>query len=505
MSDIAEHRTEASLLSSIFASDNPAEVLGGVSDYLTAPRAQWFDRREHKIIAWALDAAAEGKATADGLGVMDWLSAQPADAARDMLLGRRIPHAGYQPAEPGDTADHELRGYLPDATVVTATTKTLRAWAERLRRLGDARQAQALVEGLAKAIMTAPLDLASAVGPAVGKLHQLALGGVVEQDMGSALRHILTSEQPVSRSQARWGYAPMDAAEDGVHFVRGEVTVLAAPSGGGKTSLALQAVAATASELGPESVAIASLEMPTATLASIIAGRQVGIPPRWIRDKDGRIDGPTLDALHTLADTWQQSRSMLCRDNTVGPDARSLDAILGWIRYRAMASTGKLQLAVIDHMHLIQRPAKASAIDWIEQCSGQIKACAAALNIPILVLAQMTKEGAKAIKDSKSGKVTGTPEPVLQDLRGAAALGNDAAQVIFVHDEQAGMDHQDDSRQVRILVRKNRYGRTCGFDAVFHAPMQAFVSPAAHTEPRNTKDEARRMADAESAATDWTA
>jgi len=504
MSQLEDHITEASLLSSILGADNPGELLGSISDYLPAPRATWFHLREHKILAWALDAAADGKTSADGMGILDWLGAQPADAVRDLLLGRRPPFNGYAAAEEGNTADRELRGYLPDASRSTSAAKTVRVWAERLRRLGDARQAQALVEGLSNAIATSPLDLASAVGPAVSKLHQLAIGGVVEQDMGSALRQILNATTPVSRSQARWGYAPMDSAENGLHFVRGEVTVLAAPSGGGKTSLALQAVAATASELGPESVAIASLEMPTTSLASIIAGRQVGIPPRWIRDQDGRIDGAMQGALELLADQWSASKSMLCRDNTVGPDARSLDAILGWIRYRSMASAGKLQLAVIDHMHLIQRPAKASAIDWIEQCSGQIKACAASLNIPILVLAQMTKEGARAIKDTKSGKVTGTPEPVLQDLRGAAALGNDAAQVVFVHDEQAGMDTQDDSRPVRILVRKNRYGRMYGFDAIFHAPMQAFVSPAAHAQPRNHKDDAMRMADAESAAADWT-
>jgi replicative DNA helicase len=243
--------------------------------------------------------------------------------------------------------------------------------------------------------------------------------------------------------------------------------------------------------------------MPTSTLASIIAGRLLGIPGRWIQDRDPRITNDAKEQLAILAKHWSETRSMLCRDNTVGPDARSLDAILGWIRYRAMASNGKLQLAIIDHLHLIQRPARAASTDWVEQCSGAIKACAASLNIPILVLAQMTKDGSRATKDSKTGQVTGTPEPVMQDLRGAAALGNDAAQVVFVHDPQAGTDRQTPSRPVRILVRKNRYGPCRGFDAIFNAPIQSF-SCVPEAERRKGIDDDTRMKNAAATAADWT-
>lgn len=499
MTEIHDAKTEAEVLSTILTHDRPDEALGSISDLLPAPRSQWFHRREHKILAWALDTAAEGGTGANGMALMDYLASQPGAAVRDHLLGKRLPFNGYPAAEPNDTAADELRGYLP-SEMGTASPSQLRSWAERLRRLGDARAALDAADNLRKAILTAPLDLAGAVSGSVSVLHRLATGGAREQDLGTALLQVLNADAPISQSAARWGYVPLDDQEGGMQFVRGEITVLAAPSGGGKTSLALQAVSATAAELGPESVAVASLEMPTSTLASIIAGRMVGIPPAWIRNKDPRIPFDVRDGLGILAEQWSASKSMLCRDNTVGPDARSLDAILGWLRYRAMASGGKLQLAVIDHMHLIQRPARASSVDWIEQCSGQIKACAAALNIPILVLAQMTKEGSRAIKDTKSGKVTGTPEPVLQDLRGAAALGNDAAQVVFVHDEQAGMDHQDASRPVRILVRKNRYGPCRGYDAIFHAPLQAFRQPVAVARERDAQDEEQRMARADEIA-----
>ena len=501
MNAISDQKTEAAVLASIMTADCANQALGAIGDNLPAPRGRWFTSRPHRVLAWALDAAAEGHCDADGMSVMDWLGRQPGAAVRDHLTGKRA-FAGYGQAQPGDTAADELRGELP-MDGGTGSMTQLRTWAERLRRLGDAREALQTAEAMVNAITTAPLDLASAVGDSVARLHRLAAGGAQEQDLGTAMRGMLSGEAGSQESDARWGFGPMDGSESGIRFVRGEMTVLAAPSGGGKTSLMLQSASATAAALGTEAVAIASLEMPTATLASIIGGRMAGIPAKWIRSNDPRITHQQRVDLEAIAQHWTDSRSMLCRDNTVGPDARSLDAILGWIRYRAMASGGKLQLAIIDHMHLIAKPQRASSIDWIEQCSGQIKACAASLNIPILVLAQMTKEGARAIKDTKTGKVTGTPEPVMQDLRGAAALGNDAAQIVFVHDEQAGMDKQDEERRVRILVRKNRYGACRGYDAVFVAPQQAFVEPVlaslptrnAHISEEQRAENAEEIAD----------
>jgi RecA/RadA recombinase len=500
MTDIHDTKTEEAVLASILNADDAPFMLGVLGDLMPAPRSQWFHRREHKVFAWALDAAATGQTGADGMAITDWLRTQPRTAVLDHLLGKRPPFGGYSAAQDGDTALEELRGYLPDA-IPSNRPAQVRAWAERLRRLGDARAALAATQRLAEAIQTAPLDLAGAVSDSAATLHRLATGGSAELDLGAALGSVLSSDRPHNHSDARWGFTALDDPDTGVAFKRGEIAVLAAPSGGGKTSLALQAASETAGALGTEAVAIASLEMPASTLAAIIAGRLVGVPGRWVQDRDPRIPTTARAALEALAAQWSESKSMLCRDNTVGPDARSLDAILGWIRYRAMASSGRLQLAIIDHMHLIARPARAAATDWIEQCSGQIKACAAALNIPILVLAQMTKEGARATKDSKTGLVTGTPEPVLQDLRGAAALGNDAAQVVFIHDPQAGTDHQDPSRRVRILVRKNRYGACRGYNAIFHAPLQSF---AYAPEPRPQVDDDQRQADAARAAEAWT-
>lgn len=474
IASLRDEKTEDALLGSIMVSDNPGQAFGGISDLLPAPLAQWFTKREHQILAWALDAAAEGKTKADAMALMDWLKTQPGAAARDIVIGKKQPYAGYPPTSSDDTAYDELRGYIP-LELGSDRMPQLRAWADRLRRLCDARSAVVILDSLKESVVTNPLELSQSVPANIAGLHQLATGGICENHTGSALHQSLDAKISTRHSDAIWGFDSMDDDSHGLSFIRGEVTVLAAPSGGGKTSLALQACAATSEHLGAGSVAVASLEMPATTLAEIMAGVLLGIPSAWIRDHDPRLTTQEKAELKALADKWSADESFFIRDAQTGPTARSLESILGWFRYRQMISGGKLQLAVIDHLHLIQRPAKAAVTDWIEQCSGMIKACASELNIPILVLAQMTKEGARAIKDSKSGKVTGTPEPVLQDLRGAAALGNDAAQVVFVHDEQAGTDRQDPTRPVRILVRKNRYGPCRGFDAMFYAKQQRFM------------------------------
>ena len=181
MTDIHDTKTEEAVLASIICADDAAFMLGVLGDLLPAPRSQWFHRREHRVIAWALDAAAAGQTKADGLAITDWLRAQPRAAVVDHLLGKRVPFNGYGAAQDGDTALDELRGFLPDGG--SQRPAQVRQWAERLRRLGDARAALAATQRLAEAIQTAPLDLAGAVADSAATLHRLATGGSAELDL----------------------------------------------------------------------------------------------------------------------------------------------------------------------------------------------------------------------------------------------------------------------------------------------------------------------------------
>ena len=81
MTDLPPHdmKTEDAVLGSILNDDDANRALCSISDLIPAPRARWFFRRENKVFAWALDAAAAGRhQVADYLaqGPSPW---QPAD------------------------------------------------------------------------------------------------------------------------------------------------------------------------------------------------------------------------------------------------------------------------------------------------------------------------------------------------------------------------------------------------------------------------------------------
>lgn len=114
----------------------------------------------------------------------------------------------------------------------------------------------------------------------------------------------------------------------------------------------------------------------------------------------------------------------------------------------------------IDHFHMLEdRSIKHSTKEQeYSYCSGVIKDLAKELDIPIIVLAQL----------SRANEHRANKRPNLSDLRGSGALEQDADIVHFIHREDY-YDNTDPSiaGNSDIIIEKNRNGET-GFVNISH-------------------------------------
>jgi replicative DNA helicase len=137
----------------------------------------------------------------------------------------------------------------------------------------------------------------------------------------------------------------------------------------------------------------------------------------------------------------------------------------------AMASGIKgLRLIVIDYFGLIKPSSdRKSRVEETTITSGELKALARRLNIPILCLAQL----------NRMNEQRGNKRPQLSDLRETGALEQDADGVIFLHREDYYSDNKGDSsgaKQLEVILAKNRHGDTGKLTMAFYPATSKITS-----------------------------
>jgi replicative DNA helicase len=111
--------------------------------------------------------------------------------------------------------------------------------------------------------------------------------------------------------------------------------------------------------------------------------------------------------------------------------------IIGWHHQH------QIQCAVIDYLQIVQMPGKASRFEKLSEISREAKLLAKRLGIPILLLAQISRDVEKQNR-----------RPVLSDIRECGNVEQDADIVLFMH------CHQQDSRpdEFDLILAKQRNG-----------------------------------------------
>lgn len=240
----------------------------------------------------------------------------------------------------------------------------------------------------------------------------------------------------------------------------GEMIVLAARPSMGKTSLAMNIAECVA--LGkdiygrpmkgdhdrPHAVGVFSLEMSTESLAMRMLCGFAGVPSFRISQGLGNIKNINQQLTRAASEL---GKAPIYVDDTGGLDVMDMRA-----RARRMKKRYKIELIVIDYLQLCNCREFARQGRQIEtsQISGQIKAMAKELNLPVVVLSQLSRA-----PEQRSDK---TNKPKLSDLRDSGAIEQDADVVLLLRRpcKAPGDPEFEDTRLAIVDVAKHRNGPT---------------------------------------------
>lgn len=230
----------------------------------------------------------------------------------------------------------------------------------------------------------------------------------------------------------------------------GEMIVLAARPSMGKTSLAMNIAENVALGLGedktPRAVGVFSLEMSQEALVMRMLCSHAGVSS--FRLARGYVSQTIHGKLTQAASVLMKAPMYL--DDTGGLDISELRA-----RARRMHKKHDIKLILIDYLQLLNSKEYARQGRQIEtsNISGNIKAMAKELNIPVLVLSQLSR--APEQRD-KLGK------PKLSDLRDSGAIEQDADVVCMLRRPcKYQEDEESEDRLLAVVdIVKQRNGPT---------------------------------------------
>ena len=241
------------------------------------------------------------------------------------------------------------------------------------------------------------------------------------------------------------GVKRLDRMTNGLHG--GELIVLAARPGVGKSALSMNIVEHVAKQ--GKTVAVFSLEMSKQQLIERLLSAMSTVPLEYI--KSGQLPGGASDLtkLRVAQETICSSMSLFGNDysSITPPEIAS--------QCRRLKSQQGLDLIVIDYLQLMSNGGKRSdgRQQEVADISRALKQLAMELNVPIIALSQLKRD---AETRNLKGNQGGGGEPVLSDIRESGAIEQDADIVMFIHKEA------DDSGNVKysLIVAKHRNGET---------------------------------------------
>lgn len=287
-------------------------------------------------------------------------------------------------------------------------------------------------------------------------------GGVREPEtspevMKAALTRIQQQRDAGGVTGVTWGLPSLDAYTTGLN--PGELWVLAARPGQGKSALALNVALAAADSGVP--VLLSSYEMRNAEqgIRAIAGGAKVAIS----RARGGRLSETEMAAI-------QRSAAHIWRLPILWDDSPS--ATIADIRAqarRAKQRDPRLGLLIIDYLQLVEAADKREARHLaVAQVSRGLKQLARELEIPILALAQLNREVEKSAR-----------LPQLSDLRESGSIEQDADAVAFLHYEADAVPKgETGAMDGWVVVAKQRNGPRGRVPVVFHSRLTTFTDGA---------------------------
>lgn len=247
-----------------------------------------------------------------------------------------------------------------------------------------------------------------------------------------------TSRKPGELSGLTSGYEEIDTLLMGMQ--PGQLIVLAARPGMGKTSLGLNILQRSVEASGLPGV-IFSLEMLEHELSLKLLAAKGKIDLKKMKTKDF-----TQTDLRGIGAAYQQLGQQPIYINDSG-STTVLDIIS---RCRKIKSEQGLGLVMVDYLQLLRATSDVSREQQISEMSRGLKAMAKELECPVIALSQLNR-GVESRVDKR---------PSTADLRESGAIEQDADVVMMIYRDDYYNKDSKEPGVAEIIVCKNRAGET---------------------------------------------
>lgn len=254
--------------------------------------------------------------------------------------------------------------------------------------------------------------------------------------------------------------------DDLIHGFRGgDLVILAARPGVGKTSFALN-LATNAAKAGV-AVTFFSLEMGAEQLVQRILCSEARVSLSKLRS--GQIADGDWGA---LAEHSGKLASLdMYIDDT--PGLSILEARAKARRELRNVKEGQKGLIVVDYLQLMEpgpNTRNKSTNDQVGEISRGLKILAKEMNMPVIALSQLSRAVEQRGKDKR---------PMLSDLRDSGSIEQDADIVMFIDRSMSEIEAESESRpdlgMAKLLVAKHRNGATRDIDLAFNPEFTKFM------------------------------
>jgi replicative DNA helicase len=269
------------------------------------------------------------------------------------------------------------------------------------------------------------------IRPGFVSLRELARGSFEAIEQAHARKQLITGV-PTS-------FTDLDEMTSGLQ--RGDLVIIAARPSMGKTSLALNIAQHVGTKTGM-TVGFFSLEMAKEQLFLRMLSTEAG------------IDGHRLRSGFLRTDDWgklSHALGVLSEARIFIDDTPSIGVLEMRAKARRLMAEHGLSLLVVDYIQLMQgRGRFENRVQELGSLSRALKGLAKELNIPILMLSQLSRA-----PENRPGR-----RPQLSDLRESGALEQDADVVILIYREDQYEETVENKGIAEINVAKQRNGPT---------------------------------------------
>jgi replicative DNA helicase len=268
-----------------------------------------------------------------------------------------------------------------------------------------------------------------------------------EATLGQAVRTVMADLEDRylhgKTASARWNTG-FDAIDDAIHGLRpGHLITLAAATGAGKTTLAMNIAACVAGQ--GAGVLFVSGEMLPPELAQRVLQAYSGISGNAIHSAQLRPDDWTC-----LNDAEAVLKALPC--HIVG---RAMDLAGIALKAQQVASQWQVPigLVVVDYLQIMHLPPGREMRERIGAMTSGLKQLAMDLQCPVMMLSQFNREEAKSKKP-----------PSLYGLKESGSIENDSNVVVLLHKPEPVQLWHDSEGQAWVVVwaqvAKARDGKT---------------------------------------------